>query len=561
MTAMEAALPAVLEAASTASPGGGIPPRRPDRGGGPGVRLGALLDGIQAERSPGAEAIEIRDVTSDSRRVRAGSLFVAIRGEHFDGHDFLAAATAAGAAAVLVDRPVPTRPVPTPAVPWVRVADSRRAAGPLAAAFHRWPSETIRLAGITGTNGKTTVAWLLDGALRRVRGSSLLCGTVEHRIHAGDHTEVPPGAALTTREAADFQAFLARARAAGCAFGAVECSSHGLEQGRLGGTAFEAAVFTNLTRDHLDFHRDLDGYYEAKRRLFTEHLRPGGAAVVSVDDPFGARLLEELAAARPEAARRGFGYGPAAAVRIAAIRSGLGGTRVQLLTPEGPQEIASPLLGDFNGQNLAAAWAAATALGLSGAEAAAALSEAEGPPGRMERISASGATGSTGATAGPARADGLPTVLVDYAHTPDALARALSAARGLVGAGRLSVVFGCGGDRDRPKRALMGDAAARLADRVLVTSDNPRSEDPEAIIADIRQGADNPALNAGIGAEPDRRRAIEAAVAAAEPDELVLIAGRGHETHQASGGARLPLDDRALAAAALARRAGRAPAP
>ena len=502
----------------------------------PSRRLRDLLDGLDAELSAGAGDLPIRGVTCDSRAVEPGSLFVAVPGGRFDGHDFVPAAAAAGAAAVLVE----TAP-PDPGIPFARVRDSRRAAGPVAAAFHGRPSDAMRLVGVTGTNGKTTVAWLLDAFFREETSGGLYCGTVAHRAHAAGRLLEPAAAGLTTREAPDFQALLALALSAGCRFGAVECSSHGLRQGRLGGTAFEVAVFTNLTRDHLDFHGGFDSYFRAKRELFTELLRPGGTAVIGWDDPFGVRLAAELEELRPDVRVVGFGSGPGATVRLSAIHSDLSGTRVALDGPAGSGEISSPLLGHFSGLNLAAAWGALTALGFDGARAAEVLSGAAPPPGRMEPV---------GAPRG-SRRGGKPAVLVDYAHTPDALARALAAARCLVGEGRLHVVFGCGGERDRGNRPLMGDAAARLADRVVLTSDNPRGEEPGAIIAEIRVGAENPALGAEILTEPDRRRAIEEAVAVAGPRDLVLVAGKGHETHQQFGDTRIPFDDRQVAAGAL----------
>ena len=498
-------------------------------------RLRDLLDGVGAELSAGAGDQEIRGVTCDSRAVEPGSLFIAVPGERFDGHDFAPAAVAAGAAAVLVERS------PHPGVPFALVPDTRCAAGPVAAAFHGGPSEGMRLVGVTGTNGKTTVAWLLDAFFQRETSGSLYSGTVGHRARAGRRVLEPAAAGLTTREAPEFQSLLAVALAAGCRFGAVECSSHGLRQGRLGGTAFEAAVFTNLTRDHLDFHGDFDAYFRAKRELFTDLLRPGGTAVVAWDDPFGVRLAGELQELRPDVRVVGFGSDPGAAIRVGAIRSDLHGTRVALEGPAGSHEISSPLLGHFSGLNLAAAWGALTALGFDGARAAEVLSSVSPPPGRMERV---------GAPRGN-RLSEEPAVLVDYAHTPDALAHALAAARLLVGDGRLHVVFGCGGERDRGNRPLMGDAAARLADRVVLTSDNPRGEEPGAIIAEIRAGAENPALGAEVLTEPDRRRAIEEAVAVAGPRDLVLVAGKGHETHQHLGDTRIPFDDRQIVAGAL----------
>ena len=500
-------------------------------------RLRDLLEGLEAELPAGAGDLPIRGVTCDSRAVEPGSLFIAVPGERFDGHDFVPAAAAAGAAAALVETPLPD-----PGIPLARVRDARRAAGPVAAAFHGRPADAMRLAGVTGTNGKTTVAWLLDAFFQRETSGGLYCGTVAHRAHAGGRLVEPAAAGLTTREAPEFQALLARAFAAGCRFGAVECSSHGLRQGRLRGTAFEVGVFTNLTRDHLDFHGEFDSYFRAKRELFTDLLRPGGTAVIGRDDPFGARLAGELQELRPDVRVVSFGSDPGAAIRLSAVRSDLGGTRVSLDGPAGPGEISSPMLGHFSGLNLAAAWGALTALGFDGTRAAEVLSEAVPPPGRMERI---------GAPRGSRRRGAKPAVLVDYAHTPDALARALAAARCLVGDGRLHVVFGCGGERDRGNRPLMGDAAARLADRVILTSDNPRGEEPGAIIAEIRVGAENPALGAEVLTEPDRRRAIEETVAVAGPRDLVLVAGKGHETHQQLGDTRIPFDDRQVVAGAL----------
>lgn len=477
----------------------------------------------------------ITGVSTDSRRIAPGDLFIAIPGTRFDGSEFLGAAQRAGASVALVQRPGGP-----PGLRWVQVKDTRRAAGPVAAAFHKHPSRGMRLVGVTGTNGKTTVAWLLDALFFDRFGASLFAGTVGHRARTPGGELRAPGPALTSREAPDFQALLAAASEAGCASGAVECSSHGLALGRLDGTSFAAGVFTNLTRDHLDFHRDFEDYFAAKRRLFTELVREEGIAVASADGSHGQRLAGELERDRPDLRLVRFGSEAGADVRIASVRSGLDGLRVRLASGGAVHEIRSPLIGAFHAQNLTAAWAAATALGVPPEAAAAGLGAAPPPPGRMERITGSEA---------PSEA---PAVFVDYAHTPDALAHALSAARSLVGAGRLTVVFGAGGDRDREKRPLMGDAAARLADRVVLTSDNPRDEDPAAIVAQIRLGADNPLLAAVVEEEPDRAAAIRGAVAGAASGDLVLIAGRGHETIQEVRGERVPLDDRALAAAALA---------
>ncbi len=563
-----------------------------------GRRLGALLREASGEvraplalaRSPDADDAVVTGVVSDSRRLVPGDLFVAIPGDRFDGHDFLGSARDAGAAAALVARGA----VP-PGLPWVRVEDPRRAAGPVAAALYAHPARDLRLVGVTGTNGKTTVAWLVDAICSRALGTSLFAGTVAHRWSAGrpdgapgtpDSTSSPgqfsrpvlpasspgqfswwgrggagrgparatvptradpPGqrlepASLTTREGPDFQAFLARARDGGCRAGAVECSSHGLALGRLEGSSFEVAVFTNLTRDHFDFHRDFEDYFAAKRTLFTRLLRTGGAAVVGTDDAWGARLARELEELRPDVTLLRFGVHPdGAGVRIVSARPRLDGLALTLETESGTRELESRLTGDFHASNLAAAWAAGTALGVPDDELASGLAAVPPPPGRMERIEVPGRP-----------VDAAPAVFVDYAHTPDALARALATARRLVGSGRLSVVFGAGGDRDRDKRPLMGDAAARLADRVVLTSDNPRSEDPDSIVAAIRLGTDNAALSAEVSEESDRAAAIASAISDASAGDLVLIAGKGHETTQEIAGVRIPLDDRVLAREALA---------
>ena len=524
-----------------------------------GRRLGALLREASGEvraplalaRSPDADDAVVTGVVSDSRRLVPGDLFVAIPGDRFDGHDFLGSARDGGAAAALVARGA----VP-PELPWVQVEDPRRAAGPVAAALYAHPARDLRLVGVTGTNGKTTVAWLVDAICSRALGTSLFAGTVAHRWSRAEPSGAPatvptradpPGqrfepASLTTREGPDFQAFLARARDGGCRAGAVECSSHGLALGRLEGSSFEVAVFTNLTRDHLDFHRDFEDYFAAKRTLFTRLLRTGGAAVVGTDDAWGARLAMEVEELRPDVTLLRFGKHPdGAGVRIVSARPRLDGLALTLETESGTRELESRLTGDFHASNLAAAWAAGTALGIPDDELTSGLAAVPPPPGRMERIEVPGRP-----------VDAAPAVFVDYAHTPDALARALATARRLVGSGRLSVVFGAGGDRDRDKRPLMGDAAARLADRVVLTSDNPRSEDPDSIVAAIRLGADNAALSAEVSEESDRATAIASAISDASAGDLVLIAGKGHETTQEIAGVRIPLDDRVLAREALA---------
>ena len=501
-----------------------------------------------------AETAVVTGVRCDSRRVKPGDLFIALTGAAHDGHDFLDRARLAGAAAALVDR-APPEPAP---LPWARVEDTRKAAGLVADAFHRSPSERQRLVGVTGTNGKTTVAWLLDAAFRRLHGKSLFAGTIGHRFHGGPLRRRAGDPRLTTWEAPDFHDFLARAERAGCRHGAVECSSHGLALDRLAGVRFEAAVFTNLTPDHGDFHEDFEDYYRAKRLLFTDLLADDGVAAVSADDHHGRRLEGELRRRRPDLRVVTWGRAESAEVRITETASGPEGTKMLLQTPGGSLGLSSPLVGRFNAANLAAAWAVLEALGTPPKEAAEALSEAAAPPGRMEPVPAP-----TAAPGGGAPAEAAPRVLVDYAHTPDALERALEAARELAGGRRLTVVFGCGGERDREKRFLMGETAARLADRVILTADNPRGEDPAAILADIETGAAQPGMEweARLEIRPRRRRAIRHAVLSAEPGEVVLLAGRGHETHQIVRDKRRPLSDRKEAADALRERAAGPPDP
>ncbi len=501
-------------------------------------RLGVLVSGEWPEVSPGGEDTMIGGIASDSRDVRPGDLFVAIRGGSHDGHEFVPAALEAGAAAILVER------VPEDvAVPWARVRDTRWSLGSVAAVFYGDPSGAMTLAGVTGTNGKTTTCWLLDEAFFRLAGASLLAGTLGSRLRSGER-RTRGEAGLTTGSPVELQAFLAEGRRRGCAFGVVECSSHGLHQGRLQGTFFRAAVFTNLTPEHLDYHGDLDAYYRAKRLLFSEHLRGGGIAVIGIDDPHGARLAEDVAERRPDVILATFGFDPAATVRILENRSAGDAQTVRLGTPAGEQILETAMPGAFAARNLAGAWAALFNLDFAPEEVTAALSGAPAPPGRMEPVRLE------------EQAD-APLVLVDFAHSPDALEQALRAARDLAGAGRLWTVFGCGGERDPGKRAPMGRLAASLADRVVLTADNSRSEDPERIVAAVREGAEAERPGSVTACELERRDAIRYAVREAAPEDVVLVAGRGAETHQHTARGRLPCDDRDLVRDALREEARR----
>ena len=457
---------------------------------------GADAPGSAADRAPGAVAVS--DVEHDSRRVRPGTLFACIPGRAADGHDFAGAAVAAGAAALLAERPVRA------GAPVVSVESVRRAVGTAAAAVHGTPSERLDLVGVTGTNGKTTTVRLLAG---------LLAGVGRDPVEIGTLT-----GALTTPEATDLQRTLADSARRGVSAAVMEVSSHGLAQHRLNGCRFRVAAFTNLGHDHLDFHGSVDDYFDAKARLFDPDLAE--RAVIDVTSEWGRRLAR-LAARRMPVTE----VDPSEAETVAADACSTvfrwRGRTVELR-----------MGGAFNAVNAVLAAETALVLGLSPAEAAEGLSAAAPVPGRFESV----------------RAGQDFAVIVDYAHTPDGLAAVLRAARAAT-AGRLTVAFGAGGGRDASKRPAMGSIAEELADRVILTSDNPRSEDPARIIDDIAGGMSRPPERR----DPDRRRALRHALATARPGDTVVIAGKGHETTQTIGGRVQPFDDRAVAAEELRR--------
>ncbi len=473
------------------------------------MRLEQLLPGVR----PDLAGIEITDLAYDNRAVRTGALFFCVPGFTRDGHDFAADALARGAAALVVQRPLEL-----PA-PQVLVADVRAAMPPAAAAFFGHPSERLQVLGVTGTNGKTTTAFLVRSLLEAGGRQTGLLGTVTSVI-GGQRRPVQ----RTTPEAIDLQRTFREMLDAGDVACAIEVSSHALELRRADAVAFAAAIFTNLTQDHLDFHPTMEDYFTAKRRLFT--AAGPRVAIVNLDDPYGARLAAELDQPVTFALDRSD-----ASYRAERVQTGLQGSHFTVRGPDGPLAVSSPLRGRFNVYNVLGALAAARTLGLADDVLLAAIASAGQVPGRFQPVD-----------------EGQPfAVLVDYAHTPDSLENVLGAARQLT-AGALHVVFGCGGDRDRGKRPLMGEIAARLADRVIVTSDNPRSEDPEAIIAEILAGS-----GAGVLHEPDRRAAIAAALQAAAAGDVVVIAGKGHEQGQEfAGGHKLPFDDVAVVREILA---------
>jgi UDP-N-acetylmuramoyl-L-alanyl-D-glutamate--2,6-diaminopimelate ligase len=468
--------------------------------------LRVLLADLPDAQVRGDASVRISSICSRSSEVRPGALFACVPGRSVDGHDLAAEAVVKGAAALLVERFLPLDAVQ------VRVERVRAALGPVAAAFFGHPSRRLRMVGVTGTNGKTTTTHLLASIFREHGWRAGLIGTTGVRI--GDRLVPFP---RTTPEAPDLQRLLAEMVEAGVEAVAMEVSSHGLDQRRVDGTRYAVAVFTNLSQDHLDYHASMEEYFAAKARLFTPELSE--RAVVNHDSAEGRRLV---ACGLPTVT---FGLEAGADVRAEDVRT----TRDGISFRVGDLEIRSRLRGLFNVENCLAAIAAARELGVGDEAIARGIAAVETVPGRVETVEA-----------------GQPfLVLVDYAHTPDGLENVLRAARPLA-TGRLICVFGCGGDRDRAKRPLMGRAATSLADLTIVTSDNPRSEDPLAIIAEIEPGA-----REGGGAyliEPDRRAAIARAVREAADGDVVVIAGKGHETYQELADRTIPFDDRAVAA-------------
>jgi UDP-N-acetylmuramoyl-L-alanyl-D-glutamate--2,6-diaminopimelate ligase len=460
-----------------------------------------------------APDVEVSGLAYSSRSVVPGTLFFCVPGFRADGHDFAPEAVGRGAVALVCQRPLGL------GVPEVIVDDVRAAMGPAAARFYGDPTAELDVVGVTGTNGKTTTAFLVRHLLEAGGRQTGLLGTVK-RVVGGVEEEVE----RTTPEAIDLQATFRAMLAGGDRACAMEVSSHALELGRVAGIRFACRVFTNLTQDHLDFHETMEAYFVAKRRLFEDP----GLSVVNVDDEYGRRIAAEVECVT-------FGVEREADYRARDIEFDLMGSRFVCETPDGELRLSSPLPGLFNVQNVLGAVAAARSLGVPAEAIVAALPSFGRVPGRFEPVDEGQDFG----------------VLVDYAHTPEALENVLVAAREVT-RGRLHVVFGAGGDRDRGKRPLMGEAARRLADRVLVTSDNPRSEEPEAIVDAIMEGAGPDAER-----ETDRRRAIARAIDTAEPGDVVVIAGKGHEQGQEfENGRKEPFDDVSEARAALRARLG-----
>jgi UDP-N-acetylmuramoyl-L-alanyl-D-glutamate--2,6-diaminopimelate ligase len=502
------------------------------------VILGDVVDtlrGLAADPPPAGLPHDrvVSAIAYDSRRVTSGAVFVALKGLKADGVAFAEQAIARGAQAVVSES---AQPGGVPA-PWIAVRDARLALALLADRFFDHPSRRMPVIGVTGTNGKTTTAYLLSAILDAAGLKAGMLGTVAYRIGGEDRE-----ASRTTPEAPDVQQLLSDMLQHGCRSAVMEVSSHALSLKRVDGMRFAAAVFSNLTRDHLDFHEDMEAYFQAKRRLF-EMLPADAPAVINLDDPRGADLV--AISGRPVT----YAITAPADVRPGPIDMTLGGLVFEITTPKGTVSVRSRLVGKPNVYNILAAVAAAVSLDVPLDAIARGIEGLAGVPGRFEVVS----------TAGDAV-----TVVVDYAHTDDALRNLLETARPLAGK-RLVTVFGCGGDRDRTKRPLMGMVAARLSDVVVITSDNPRTEDPARIIEEIERGI--PAGSQSASRAPlvvsvvDRAEAIERAIALAAPGDLVLIAGKGHEKYQQIGDRVLPFDDGDVARAALAaRRSGGAKA-
>jgi UDP-N-acetylmuramoyl-L-alanyl-D-glutamate--2,6-diaminopimelate ligase len=476
---------------------------------------------------------DLRSISCDSRRISAGTLFLGLPGTTVDGGRFWRQVLAEGAAAAAISQSAALADPPDPEDPVVVLPDpAARWAGELAAAFWHDPSQRLRLIGVTGTNGKTTTTHLIEHLAAETGRPTALFGTLVNRWPSHSVT-----AQHTTAFTDQLQAQLAQAVEAGAQVGAMEVSSHALDQQRVAGCRFSGAVFTNLTQDHLDYHPSMEAYFNAKALLFAPPLLQGGA-VVNVDDAWGARLAEHLRAAGTSCWRSSL-ESRDAELTIRDLTMAADGVRGMLHTPDESGPFHSPLLGRFNLMNMLQAVGILRLQGLALPRLLQAVSSFRGVPGRMERVVAPGAIPS-------------PAVLVDYAHTPDGLESALSACRPFT-QGRLICVFGCGGDRDRGKRPQMGEIAARLADQVVVTSDNPRTEDPNRILEDVIAGIPSSCTPV---VEVDRAKAIAEAIALANVDDLVLIAGKGHEDYQILGTTKIHFDDREEAEKALRSRHG-----
>ncbi len=503
--------------------------------------LSMLMEGIPVQHWVGARSGHVASVCYDSRTCQPDSLFVAVPGLQADGHAYIPDAIRNGARVIVHERPLPG----TPDVQWVQVADSRRILGMLARNFYEHPSSRLCLVGVVGTNGKTTVTYLLESILTAAGCSVGVMGTVNYRFK--QNVFAPPH---TTPESLEMQRILRDMADDGVSHVVAEISSHAMDLRRVDDGDFDLGVFTNLSQDHLDYHKTMENYFAAKKRFFQEILpaskkKMSCRMVVNADDPWGQRLLQEVGLPHLS-----FGIDAPCDLSAREIHLSLQGIRAEISSAVHRFNIVSPLIGKYNLYNILAAVAAALVLGISPEKIQVGIERLGQVPGRMEKVS------------GP----GQPAVFVDYAHTEDALRRVLQNLAAFK-QGRLITLFGCGGDRDRGKRPLMAQAAAELSDLVIITSDNPRTEDPSEIIRQIEAGLAGGILKKAIPAAlvaadcsrcftiiPDRGTAIETAIACAGPSDLVVIAGKGHEDYQILGSLRIPFDDRRHAGEALAKR-------
>ncbi len=507
------------------------------------MELSLLFKNIAGFDLHGDGSVPVTSLTCDSRKVAAGTLFFALRGATVDGHRFIPAAVRSGAAAIVLEDATAA----PEGIPWIRVADGRGAMAAAAAEFYGNPTLGAPLVGITGTNGKTTTTYLIEAILGAAGLPAAVLGTISYRFGA---TRIE--ASHTTPESTELQAAFRQLATAGARAFVMEVSSHALEQKRVDGCHFDVGVFSNLTRDHLDYHKTMESYLESKQRLFSELLRPTEqkprrSAAINMDDPYGPVIAERSAC--PVVT---FGIDYQGDVRVKDVSSTVQGVSGTLVTPKGKIAIASRLVGRFNLANILAAAAAGIALDLPLSAIKEGIESHTTVPGRMERVD-----------------NGLGiTVLVDYAHTGDALENVLTTLKELA-TGRIITVFGCGGDRDPGKRPIMGRIAAELSDLAVVTSDNPRTEDPQAILAQVKAGivplglheyalTDLPDGYGGKGfvMQQNRREAIRLAIRAARPGDIVLLAGKGHEDYQIIGTTKHHFDDREEAAQACAGIAG-----
>ncbi|RLB05952.1 MAG: UDP-N-acetylmuramoyl-L-alanyl-D-glutamate--2,6-diaminopimelate ligase [Deltaproteobacteria bacterium] len=488
------------------------------------MHLAKLIHSLEVIESRGEMNLDIGGISYHSHSVKEGDLFVAIKGAKTDGHFFIKEAVKRGAKAIIVEQ-IPPHPLD---ITMVLVANTKKALAQISAEFFSHPSKEIKLVGITGTNGKTTTSYMIESILKKAGKEVGVMGTINYRFRGN---ELP--APTTTPQSYDLQRLLREMATNGAEYVVMEVSSHALDQERVRDCHFDAGVFTNLSPEHLDYHKNMDSYFAAKKRFFDEILCETDKdpwAILNLDDPFLRDLKKKPSALRV------MSYGlKEGEVRLLRKEVSLKGIKATLFTPTGPIEIKTPLLGEYNLYNIMAATATAICLGTSPEAIQEGIAGLARIPGRMEVVG-----------------DGRPWVLVDYAHTPDALEKALKGVKKLI-KGRLFVVFGCGGDRDRGKRPLMGRISMQWADMAIITSDNPRTEDPLEIINEIEKGAREISHHRYL-VIPDRSKAISKAISMAGPQDLVLIAGKGHENYQIVGDKKLPFDDRKVAQRALKER-------